>query len=412
MTWGFPCTDISIAGKQKCLIDECGNKTRSGLYYDGLRILKYKKPKYSIIENVKGLTQKKFKREFEQILNDLNESGYDNYWEVLNAKDFGIPQNRERVFIISIRKDIDDGIFMFPEKINKNVRVKDILENNVDKKYYINKTINLIFKDKYIQYDNNLKNHNSAAQRLYYNDSVMGSLVSNNNGDKTQIIDASKNEIKEIGELDIKGQDKVKRVYSEYGISPTIDTMQGGNRQPKILIENIKNNKELKLKDVLENEVDDIYYLSQNKTNELLKELNVSSVGINLCLTPDRLNKRQNGRRFKEDGEPAFTINTQDRHGVLIVSNQEFNNTYKTGKTGILEIDSLKNYIIRKLTPLECWRLMGYYDIDFYKVRKELNNKFYKCKDRSNSQLYKMAGNSIVVNVLEEIFKKLFKISV
>ena len=99
-TWGFPCQDISVAGKQKGIIE---GETRSGLYYEGLRILKAKLPKYSIIENVKNLTGKKFKAEFEQILKDLEGLGYTNYWKVLNLKNYGLPQNRERVFIVSIR---------------------------------------------------------------------------------------------------------------------------------------------------------------------------------------------------------------------------------------------------------------------------------------------------------------------
>lgn len=138
MTWGFPCTDISSAGLQKGFVDDEGNKTRSGLYYDGLRILKEKKPKISIIENVKNLTSKKFKDIFKMVLLDLDEAGYNTYWQVLNSKDFGVPQNRERVFIISIRKDIDNGKFKFPTPFESDIRLKDILEDEVDEKYYIN----------------------------------------------------------------------------------------------------------------------------------------------------------------------------------------------------------------------------------------------------------------------------------
>ena len=138
MTWGFPCTDISSAGLQKGFVDDNGNKTRSGLYYDGLRILKEKKPKISIIENVKNLTSKKFKDIFKMVLSDLDEAGYNTYWQVLNSKDFGVPQNRERVFIVSIRKDIDNGKFKFPTPFERDVKLKDILEDEVDEKYYIN----------------------------------------------------------------------------------------------------------------------------------------------------------------------------------------------------------------------------------------------------------------------------------
>lgn len=125
MTWGFPCQDISVAGRLKGIEEG----TRNGLYYQGIRILKETKPKYSIIENVKNLTSKRFEKEFEMILKDLDEAGYNSYWKVLNAKNYGVPQNRERVFIVSIRKDIDKGTFEFPEPIESEKRLKDVLED-------------------------------------------------------------------------------------------------------------------------------------------------------------------------------------------------------------------------------------------------------------------------------------------
>lgn len=134
LVWGFPCTDISVAGKQKGIVE---GETRSGLYYEGLRILRETKPKYSIIENVKNLTGKKFKAEFEQMLGDAKGLGYNNYWKVLNAKDYGIPQNRERVFIVSIRKDVDAGTFEFPTGFDNGIRLKDLLEEEVEEKFYV-----------------------------------------------------------------------------------------------------------------------------------------------------------------------------------------------------------------------------------------------------------------------------------
>ena len=114
LTYGFPCQDISQAGRQKGFADEDGNRTRSGLFFEALRIIQDVQPRWAIAENVKALTSKKFAREFDIVLSSLNEAGYNNYWKVLNAKDFGIPQNRERVFIVSIRKDVDDYSFQFP----------------------------------------------------------------------------------------------------------------------------------------------------------------------------------------------------------------------------------------------------------------------------------------------------------
>ena len=136
ITYGFPCQDISNAGKQKGLTDENGERTRSGLFFEALRIINDYKPKFAIAENVKALVSKKFTEEFKTVLESLDEVGYNNYWHVLNAKDYGIPQNRERVFIISIRKDIDKG-FTFPEPIPLELRLKDMLEENVDEKYYV-----------------------------------------------------------------------------------------------------------------------------------------------------------------------------------------------------------------------------------------------------------------------------------
>lgn len=136
LTYGFPCQDISNAGKQKGFIDEAGELTRSGLFFDAHRIIETCKPKVAIAENVKALTGKRFKEEFALVLSSLEEAGYNNYWKVLNAKDFGIPQNRERVFIVSIRKDVDTG-FEFPEGVPLTLRLKDMLEEEVDENFYL-----------------------------------------------------------------------------------------------------------------------------------------------------------------------------------------------------------------------------------------------------------------------------------
>lgn len=137
ITYGFPCQDISIAGKQKGLIDEDGRRTRSGLFFEALRIIEETQPRVAIAENVKNLTGNKFKTQFELVLKSLEEAGYNNYCKVLNLKDFGIPQNRERVFIVSIRKDIDNGTFQFPSGFPLKLRLKDVLEESVDESFYL-----------------------------------------------------------------------------------------------------------------------------------------------------------------------------------------------------------------------------------------------------------------------------------
>lgn len=137
ITYGFPCQDISIAGKQKGLFNEDGTQTRSGLFFDALRIIEEVQPKVAIAENVKNLTSKKFNAQFQVVLQSLEEAGYNNYFQVLNLKKYGIPQKRERVFIVSIRKDVDTGIFNFPEGFPLTSRLKDFLEKEVDEKYYL-----------------------------------------------------------------------------------------------------------------------------------------------------------------------------------------------------------------------------------------------------------------------------------
>ena len=146
ITYGFPCQDISLAGKQKGLFNEDGTQTRSGLFFEALRIIEAIKPRVAIAENVKNLTSKKFAEQFKIVLESLEDAGYTNYYKVLNAKDYGIPQNRERVFIVSIRKDIDNGTFKFPEGFPLELRLKDMLEDEVDEKFYLKDTANYFAK--------------------------------------------------------------------------------------------------------------------------------------------------------------------------------------------------------------------------------------------------------------------------
>lgn len=207
MTWGFPCTDLSRSGKQQGFFDKDGNLTRSGLYYEGIRILRAKKPKVSIIENVKNLVSKRFHKEFEMILNDLEEAGYNSYWNVLNAKDYNVPQNRERVFVVSIRKDIDNRSFKFPQQRENRTALIDIIEKNVEDKYYVN------------------------TERA---DDLVSNVILGDNLPKEKI-----NNIVQVGNIAAeKGfkNPQIGRVYDSYGIAPSITTMQGGDRMPKVLI--------------------------------------------------------------------------------------------------------------------------------------------------------------------------------
>lgn len=134
MTWGFPCVNFSKANKEENR--EGLSKEGSGLYYEGIRILKHKKPMYSIIENVSDLAENaKFKDDYQQIISDLSDANYNSYSIILNAEEYGLPQRRRRLFIISIRKDIDDYSFTTPKPIPLKVKAKDLFETEVDEKF-------------------------------------------------------------------------------------------------------------------------------------------------------------------------------------------------------------------------------------------------------------------------------------
>lgn len=142
LVYSSPCQDFSLAGRQAGLVSEDGKQTRSGLLLEVGRLLMKMSdegilPKYLLMENVKNLVGKKFKPAFDVWLKALEAIGYNNYWKVLNAKDYGVPQNRERVFVVSIRKDVDTHGYTFPEPFKLNRRLKDVLETNVDEKYYL-----------------------------------------------------------------------------------------------------------------------------------------------------------------------------------------------------------------------------------------------------------------------------------
>ena len=120
----------------------CGSenldKTRSSLLVEWLRMIRANKPKWGIYENVKNIVGKQFKSTFQMFLDELHEYGYNTYYQVLNAKDYGIPQNRERVYLIIIQKDIDNGLFKFPVGFDNGIRLKDVLDDDVEDKYYVN----------------------------------------------------------------------------------------------------------------------------------------------------------------------------------------------------------------------------------------------------------------------------------
>lgn len=352
-TYSFPCTDISVAGKQEGIKQ---GQTRSGLLYEVQRLLEKANkmlalPKYLMLENVKNLVGKKFKPQFDEWVAWLDELGYNTYWKVLNAKDYGVPQNRERVFAISIRKDIDDGKFEFPQPFDNGVRLKDVLEDNVDEKYYLTDTMIRGF----IKHN---ESHTAKGTGSIWKprdvNGTASTLRANSALAPTDNTILETNRCIQVGSLNYYNYDKMNRVYSKGGYSPALEIMQGGNRQPKIA-EPIAYVKEATKKGYAENYEGDSVNLEQPNS------------------------KTRRGRVGKGCVQTLTTSCNQ----------------------AVIEPEA-KSFRVRKLTPKECYRLMGFTDEQF-----DRSQTF-----SSDSQLYKQAGNSIVVDVLYYIFGKLFEVDI
>ena len=355
VTYGFPCQDISCAGRQRGFVDGAGNRTRSGLFFEALRIIQDLQPKWAICENVKALTMKQFRNEFKTVLDSLEHAGYRNYYQVLNAKDFGIPQNRERVFIVSIRKDIEQE-FIFPETQVLKLRVRDLLEKDVPEKFFIN-TPNAIALARKIAEEIEL-NHPAVLRsvRTEYGKEIRTAY------EQGEIYEKRAN----MREFECRPDDLCNTLTTvlkdNYIAEPVMRTVGdlgvGGQRGRVFSTGGI------------------VGCLSATDYKDPPKILQVGNI-----VKTGQFDNPQRGRIYDPDGLSP-TLNTCSGGGL----EPKF-------------IDrSCVDVRIRKLTPRECFRLMGFTDDDFDKI-----------KGISNSQLYKMAGNSIVVNVLEAIFKQLFK---
>lgn len=326
-TYSFPCQDISVAGNQKGI----NENTRSGLLYEVQRLLEVAEeeetlPKYLLLENVKNLVGKNFKAQFDEWLSFLDELGYNNYWKVLNAKDYGIPQNRERVFVMSIRKDVDNGYF-FPTKEPLRLRLADILEDVVEEKFYLSeKTVKGFLKHN--------ENHEAKGTGFLW---------------KPRDTEGYASCLRANGALAPTDNTIVEKVVCEQRTDVDLRFFRGGVCGTLRTIDSCGD------KRVVE--------------SKIIQVGNIVSTG--------NWDNPQRGRIYSANGlSPA--LNTVGGGG--------------------LEPKILEGIKIRKLTPLECWRLMGFDDEDFYKAQQS---------GVSNSQLYKQAGNSIVVDVLEKIFTEL-----
>ncbi|WP_297994096.1 DNA (cytosine-5-)-methyltransferase [uncultured Clostridium sp.] len=344
MNMSFPCTDISNAGQQKGMKNEDGTPTRSGLYIYSIKAVRAKKPKYVMIENVKALIQKKFIEDFYSVISELEECGYNCYYPTkedkkgvkpicLNSKDFGIPQNRERIFVIAIRKDIDTKAFEFPIGRDYGIRLKDVLEDQVNEKYYLSPEIqNKIFNWK-------------AYQRPFEN------------------------------------------VLGENSTSPTITARGAGEYHSGMILVGDG------LKDKTNLEDDRI--ICEQRSDEGLRFFKDNICGalrtIDSCGDKRVIENGAIRGRYNEEGKVEQKLELRN-DGII--------NTLTTVEKDNVLLENKKEIRVRKLTPLECWRLQGFRDEMFYKVQ-ELGI--------SDTQLYKQAGNSITVNVLYYIFKNLFK---
>lgn len=218
-TYSFPCQDISVAGKGAGIKEG----TRSGLLFEVERLLRVASekgtlPKYLLLENVKNLVSKKFKADFDKWLDFLAELGYTNYWKVLNAKDYGIPQNRERVFCVSIRGEHKP--FVFPKPKELTIRLRDMIDETVDERFYLKEsTIRSILRSTF----------NSRRDSIRPGDGLANTLLAR---------DWRGPQCVQVGEVVGGKWDKMhdisKRVYEPDGIAPTVHCQQGGNTELKI----------------------------------------------------------------------------------------------------------------------------------------------------------------------------------
>ena len=430
-TYSFPCQDISVAGHGAGIKEG----TRSGLLLEVERLLKIAAekgtlPKYLLLENVKNLVSKKFKADFDSWLSFLSSLGYTNYWQVLNAKDYGIPQHRERVFCVSIRGE--HTAFVFPEKRELTLRLKDMIDEHVDEKYYLKEsTIRSIVTSKFNSRRDSIRRPSDYAYCLRARDCYEPQCV--------QVGEV-------VGDKWEKMHEMSRRVYEPNGLSPTVHCAGGGNTEPKIVAMRGRNP---------ENPSD------RTPGIPLKQRLEVNEKGLcnalttvqkdNLVMDADYVSRKY-GEFIDEKGyipEMFVAYNKQEVHDVAptltgqcscpsgssavlklekpikvkVATKQGYeeatagdyvNITFPSSKTkrgrvgkGVAQTLTCgdgnavitENVRIRKLTPRECLRLMGWTDEQIDKIESA---------KVSSTQQYRQAGNGIVVQVLEAIFKALF----
>lgn len=457
---GSPCQDFSVAGKQKgsvwtckdCVDDNgkhfeynpltvhwskrdccpnCGSKniekTRSSLLVEYLRVVRSNRPNFGIYENVKNIVGKQFKdTTFKLFTDELEEYGYNVYWKVLNAKNYGIPQNRERVYLLFIKKDLDNGKFEFPEPFDNGLRLKDLLEDEVDEKFYIS-------DEKVERFITNLNDKNSllydpcqvkreGKSREY--SEYAPTLTSRDYKDPRLV---NENVVRQVGNIsDCNGawdNPQVGRVYDVSGCSPTLNTCSGGGHEPKVVTgidKSYNNPKFIETANCITSREDRGVSNRESEGTAVLETPNIS-----YCLdsnyykgtTIEQYMNKHRRQLIVENNKVAIKQATKQGYiecevgGVADLSypdsktrrgrvqeNENVSPTITATETGICRIESPIR--IRKLTPKETFRLMGFSDENFDTAQKA---------GISNSQLYKQAGNSIVVDVLYYIYVELYK---
>jgi DNA (cytosine-5)-methyltransferase 1 len=339
-TYSFPCTDISLSGRMKGL--EKGSGTHSSLLWEVQRLLEVSKandelPKYLLLENVKNLISKKFKPYFDEWCRYLESLGYKNFYKVLNGKNYNVPQNRERIFLLSIRNCNED--YVFPNEIPLTTKLGDLLEPNVADKYFLSGKLITCFSS--------MKNRNGLIRGLRF---------------------------------------RPRGKKDEYAW--TITTAPGSRATDTFIIEPIPA--------AIRGRTDEDGNYKQQL--ELKKDGNTNTLTTvqkdNVVIVPQ--NTKQ-GYAIAHVGDGIYTNRADSKRGVV---QRESIPTLKTSNKDIAVVvdDPTELISIRRLTPRECWRLMGWTDEDIDKAFKA---------DVSETQLYKMAGNSIIVNCLEAIFKNI-----
>ena len=347
LTGGFPCQTFSIAGKGLGEQD-----TRGTLFHEIIRIAEVKKPKYMLLENVKGLTFKPHKATFDKIISELNRIGYNVTWQVLNSKEHGIPQNRERVFFVCFRDDSDTIANPFPDKEELKIFLKDILEEEVDEKYYLNeeqiKKLMVNFKkagSDILNVDEIMKHINNKGRIVKKDDGTSFALTSSGrNCGSNQIVQLDVSQIKREGK---------PRVYKN--ISKCLNTAGGGGHTPLILQKH--HSKELR-----------VFDKGHSPTIG-------SNMGGNFPFVLDVYNKKIKPQTLNTEGKEVKNIQ-EIGEAHRIYSKEKISPTMKA--SGIQIYDGIR---IRKLTPTECFRLMGFLDDGI------------NLDGLSDTQKYRLAGN-------------------